>query len=159
MKIILFLFLTCFLLAGCAGIKPQEATPAGSVPADCPQTEPVWAKPPEDSAVQSTPEDGSYFVNADRSIWASAGWIGQSGSPLRVSKDGVKVGWFRPEGADLVITGQRIDAETPPLKVEIPCCYPTRFQATGLYFPAPGCWKVSAKAGGQELSFVVAVAP
>jgi hypothetical protein len=150
------------LLIGCVGTGAQVSlprTPTSSISTDCPLTKPVWAKPPADSAVQSEPEFGSYFINEDRSLWASAGWIGKADTPLRVSADGVKVGWFRPEGADLVITGQRIDAETPPLKADIPCCYPTRFQATGLYFSAPGCWKITAKAAEKELSFVVAVEP
>jgi hypothetical protein len=65
------------------------------------------------------------------------------------------MGWFRPAAANLEITGQRIDAQAPPLEAHIPCCYPTRFQATGLYFPTAGCWEVTAKAGQSELSFVV----
>lgn len=125
----------------------------------CPITEPVWATPPDDSAVSGTPENGHYFVNADRSIWASAWWTGQEASYLNDGEEGVKVGWFRPAGAELTITGQRLDAEAPPLVAEIPCCYPTRFQATGLYFPTEGCWEVTAKAEESELTFVVWVEP
>jgi hypothetical protein len=65
------------------------------------------------------------------------------------------MGWFRPAGETLTITGQRLDAEAPPLEAEIPCCYPTRFQATGLYFPTEGCWEVNAAAAESELSVVV----
>ena len=125
---------------------------------DCPITEPVWAKPPEDSAVQNPPAAGYYYVNEDRSIWAAAWWAGQD-EPLRFSEEGVKVGWFRPAGAELVITGQRLDGEAPPLEAHASCCYPTRFQASGLYFPTEGCWEVTAKAGGRELLFVVWVEP
>ncbi len=125
----------------------------------CPLTEPVWAKPPEDSAVQGSPGYEYYFVNDDRSIWASAWWTRQPDSPLRVSADGIKVGWFRPAGATLEITGQRTDAQAPPLEAHVPCCYPTRFQATGLYFPTEGCWKVTARAANSELVFVVWVEP
>ena len=125
----------------------------------CPVTEPVWAKPPEDSAVSGTPVDGNYLVNQDRSIWASAWWTGQEENYLRAGAEGFKVGWFRPEGADLEIVGRRIDAEAAPLDVHIPCCYPTRFQATGLYFPSAGCWEITAKAADSELTFVVWVEP
>jgi hypothetical protein len=121
--------------------------------------EPVWARPPEDSAVEDPPGFGHYFVNEDRSIWASAWWADEGGSPLRVSADGLKVGWFRPAGATLAITGERLDATAAPLSAHVPCCYPTRFQATGLYFPSEGCWKVTARAAGSELSFVVWVEP
>jgi len=78
---------------------------------------------------------------------------------LRVSKEGIKVGWFRPAGAELVITGQRIDAQAPPLIVHIPCCYPTRFQPSGLFFPTEGCWEVTAKSAESVLSFTLWVNP
>lgn len=125
----------------------------------CPVTEPVWAKPPADAAVQGSSAFGYYFVNADRSIWASAWWASQTDNPLRGREEGIKVGWFRPAGATLQITGQRIDAQAAPLEAHVPCCYPTRFQATGLFFPSAGCWTVKAKADTSELDFVVWVEP
>ncbi len=69
------------------------------------------------------------------------------------------MGWFRPEGASLKITGKRLDGQGPPLEAHVPCCYPTRFQATGLSFPTEGCWEVTAKAAKSELLFVVWVEP
>jgi hypothetical protein len=125
----------------------------------CPLTEPTWVKPPEDSAVQNPPQFGYYFVNEDNTMWAAAWWAGQEGYHLRAGEEGNKMGWFRPEGATLAITGHRLDAEAPALEAEIPCCYPTRFQATGLLFPTEGCWEVLAAAAESELSFVVWVAP
>ena len=138
-----------FFLAGC---KPGERNA-------CPVTEPVWAKPPEDSAVSGTPEYGYYFVNKDRSIWASAWWTAEEESFLSANEEGIKVGWFRPAGAVLEITGERTDAESTPLDVDIPCCYPTRFQSSGLYFPTGGCWEVAAEAADSELTFTVWVEP
>ena len=137
------------LLTGCAT----------SGKAACPLTKPVWAVPPEDSAVLDPPAYGYYFLNADRSIWASAWWEEQEEYSLRVSEEGIKVGWFRPAGAELEITGQRLDGEAPPLEAEASCCYPTRFQASGLYFPTEGCWEVTAKAADSRLSFIVWVEP
>lgn len=125
----------------------------------CTVTEPVWLKPPEDSAVQDPPAYGYYFVNEDHSIWASAWWTEQKEYPLRVSEEGIKVGWFRPAGATLETTGYRLDGQAPPLEAHVPCCYPTRFQATGLIFPTEGCWEVTAKADESVLSFVVWVEP
>jgi hypothetical protein len=157
------------LLTRCTGSTSVQTSPSPITPSVppakstsasvCPLTEPVWAKPPEDSAVQGTPAYEYYFVNDDRSIWASAWWTRQPDSPLRVSADGIKVGWFRPAGATLEITGERTDAQASPLEAHVPCCYPTRFQATGLYFPTEGCWKVSARAADSELVFVVWVEP
>jgi hypothetical protein len=164
-----------FLLVACTHSPATESTPTpqtstalgtpaqkqGDEPASsaCPLTEPVWAKPPEDSAVQDPPAFGHYFVNSDRSIWASAWWTGQEEYQLQASEEGLKVGWFRPAGATLEITGQRLDGQASPLEAHVPCCYPTRFQATGLVFPTEGCWTVTARAAESELSFVVWVEP
>ena len=125
---------------------------------DCPITEPTWARLPEDSAVQNAPAYGYYFVNEDSSMWASAWWTKQEENNLRAGED-IKVGWFRPAGAELEITGQRLADEAAALGAHIPCCYPTRFQATGLVFPAEGCWEVTARAEDRQLSFVVWVEP
>jgi hypothetical protein len=114
---------------------------------------------PEDSAVLNPPAYGYYFVNEDSSIWAPAWWWGKEDYPLHAGKNGNKVGWFRPEGAVMEITGQRLDGQAPPLEADVPCCYPTRFQASGLYFPTEGCWEVTAKAADSMLSFVVEVKP
>jgi hypothetical protein len=165
----LFLLLLSVLLTGCAVLdtmisgkspkSPSAIPPESPLAGDCPVTEPVWAKPPDDPAVQGSPEYGSYFVNEDRSIWASAWWTEKEAEPLRASEESSKVGWFRPAGAALEITGRRIDSQAPPLEADIPCCYPTRFQATGLIFLTEGCWEVTANAANRAISFVVAVAP
>lgn len=164
----IYFLLVCVLLTGCEGFeKPTavglptlSASPTQSYLAgDCPVTQPAWVKPPDDTAVVNPPEFGYYFVNADRSLWASAWWTGLADYRLQVSNEGEKVGWFRPAGADLKISGRRLDAQAPPLKADIPCCYPTRFQATGLYFPTPGCWEVTARAADSLITFVVEVEP
>lgn len=146
-------------------LTPKVAEQVGRPPVDepaagtCRLTKPVWAKPPDDAAVQGSPEFGYYFMNEDGSIWASAWWVGQEEHYLRASKDGIKVGWFRPAGTTLEISGQRLDGPAPALEAHVPCCYPTRFQATGLIFPTEGCWTVTVKAAERELSFVVWVEP
>jgi hypothetical protein len=151
----LFLLFILFLVSCTPVAMPAKTTLDNA----CQITKPVWAKPPDDPAVQGSTEYGYYFINEDRSIWASAWWTDQEENYLRVSEDGIKVGWFRPAGAELIITGQRIDAQAPPLDAHVPCCYPTRFQATGLFFPAEGCWEVTAKAGDRVLSFLLQVEP
>lgn len=149
------LTLWLLVLVACTSRSAAEDTSATT----CLLTEPVWAKPPDDAAVEGSPAFGYYFVNEDRSIWASAWWAEQEAYHLSASEEGIKMGWFRPAGAPLEITGQRLDAQAPPLEAHIPCCYPTRFQATGLYYPTEGCWQVTAKAADSELSFVVQVGP
>jgi hypothetical protein len=125
----------------------------------CPVTEPEWLLAPDDPAVNNPPAHGYYFVNEDQSIWASAGWTDSEYSKFSEMEDGVKVGWFRPEGAELTVTGQRLDEEASSLEADLPCCYPTRFQASGLYFPTEGCWEVTARAEDASLTFVVWIEP
>lgn len=162
LRFLLFYVLICLPLAACTAVSPPDLdkpAPAMNTPAAaCPVTEPEWARPPEDAAVQGSPEYGYYFVNQDQSIWASAWWVNEA-KYRRAGNEGIKVGWFRPAGATLNITGQRLDGQAPPLEADIPCCYPTRFQATGLIFPAEGCWAVVATAADKHLSFVVRIDP
>ncbi len=123
-------------------------------------TEPFWLKPPEDSAVLSEPAFGYYYANADRSMLASAWWSDQRGNQLRAGEDqGIKMGWFRPAGAELTISGRRLDGDAPALHSDVPCCYPTRFQASGVAFPTEGCWEITGRAAESELTFVVWVDP
>ena len=154
MKIKQVFAIAIFILAlsGCGAIGNDPAS-------SCPLTEAVWIKPPEDDAVSNPPAFGYYYTNDDASIIASAWWVGQDEYPLRASSEAVKVGWFRPEGAELTITGQRLDEDAPALESYVPCCYPTRFQATGLDFPTEGCWEVNAKAADKEITFIVWVEP
>jgi hypothetical protein len=146
-------------LASCTspGVKGSGAISTAAT-IDCQVTKPAWAKPPEDSAVQGAPEFGYYYMNEDRSIWASALWPEKDEYHLRAGED-VKVGWFRPAGTELVLNGQRIDGQAPPLEFDVPCCYPTQFQASGVIFPTPGCWKISARAAQSVITFVVYVRP
>ena len=144
----LIVFLTLLpLLAACS---PEKS---------CPVTAPVWELAPDDPAVQNEPAYEYFFINEDRSIWASAWWTRPGEASLSQYQDGYKVAWFRPEGADLEITGRRIDTEAPPLEVFLPCCYNTRLQITGLTFPTEGCWEITARAADSELTFTTWVEP
>ncbi len=109
--------------------------------------------------MQGPPAYSYYYVNKDRSIWVTTRWSSGDSDYLRADPNGIKVGWFRPAGAQLEVTGRRLDGKAPPLRAEVPCCYPTRFQASGLFFPTEGCWEVTARAAGSELVFVVWVEP
>jgi hypothetical protein len=149
-SILLLCLLVLFLLPAC---KTRESS---AERAQCPATPTVWAKPPEDPAIPGPLGYGHYLVNADRSIWAAAWWQDKPGL-LRAGGDGVKVGWFRPAGAALEVVGQRLDDVAPSLVARVPCCYPTRFQASGLLFPSAGCWRVTATAADSSLSFIVRV--
>jgi hypothetical protein len=122
-------------------------------PSGCPASELVRAEPPRDPNADPFGV-GPWYINADRSMWA--GW---DAAHLVSGAKGNKVLWIRPQGTDLTVTGHRLDDNraAPPLKADIPCCYPTGFQASRVYFPASGCWVVTAKAGRSELTFVTKV--
>jgi hypothetical protein len=151
----LITFLFVLSLASCTNTPSTKGISSNA----CVLTETYWFKPPEDSAVLDSPVYSYYFVNEDSSILASASWVKEEKSTLNVSQEWIKVGWFQPAGVDLIITGKRLDGDAPPLESETSCCYPTRFQATGLYFPTGGCWEVTAKAAESQLSFIVWVEP
>ena len=147
-----------FILVGCGPAITEDTSAKNS----CPLTEAAWVKRPEDAAIPDPPAYGNYFVNDDQSIWASAWWTESEEyalRALRAGEEGNKIGWFRPVGAELIITGQRLDAKAPPLEAEASCCYPTRFPASGLYFSTEGCWEVTAQTDDRKLSFVVWVEP
>jgi len=146
----LMLFLLLCVLSACNNARtPQSNT--------CAVTEPAWLKPAEDAALNDPPAFGYYYVNEDQSIWASA--YADKDHPLHAGKDGNKMGWFRSAGAALAVAGRRLDGDAPPLEADFPCCYPTRFQASGLYFPTAGCWEVTAQAADSKLIFTVWVEP
>jgi len=117
----------------------------------CKATRPEIAHPAKDPNADPFPH-GPWYINADRTTWA--GWDAANPNQGRN-----KVLWIRPQGTDLEISGRRLDSESSPLVASIPCCYPTRFQATGLTFPTAGCWEVKAKAGSSTLTFVTLVKP
>ncbi len=81
-------------------------------------------------------------------MWADA---------ARLVVGGNKVLWIRPAGTTLTIIGKRLDGNAPPASADIPCCYPTGFQVSGLSFSSEGCWQITAKAGERELRFVTRV--
>jgi hypothetical protein len=146
------LFLVLVLVA--SGPQTREAA---SCPASPVITETAPSDPSADPIVQS-----EWYINGDRTLWAGpmpkGGWSsgGQLYSGNRVIK-GQKTYWVRPVGADLAISGRRLDASAPPVEAFIPCCYKSGFQIVGLYFPTEGCWEVSARAGASELRFVTLV--
>jgi len=129
---------------------PAPALALEPIASACLVTPSVRATPPLDAKTASF-GSGPWFINSDRSIWV---WDQPyvAGKPLNTI-------WIRPQGEELRITGRRLDREAPPLEASIPCCYPTTFKASGLRFPTPGCWEVTATAGRSTLTFITNVAP
>lgn len=134
----------------------STGVPATERPADladangCRVTMPTTTEHPRDANTAAFSR--AWFVSADRLLWASATgrlYAGQN-----------KVLWERPGPA--VSLGGRLWGDTGGLA---PTITPSRgydretYQASGVTFPAPGCWEVVARAASSELRFVVFVYP
>jgi hypothetical protein len=92
----------------------------------------------------------------------AAGRLAGGGYRAEIRKDvsiDAKYGWWRSQAKPkLQISGHRLDAPAPPLRVSIPDGYARGFQATGIIFPTTGCWRVTGRAGTATLVFTVRVA-
>ena len=142
------------LLVGLSALALTQPRLAGAETAPaCPLTRTVRAQPPRDPNADAF-GNGPWFVNGDRSIWA--GW---DAVRMVAGPRGSKVLWIRPQGTQLNVTGRRLDADSPPLQARVDCCSPAGFLSSRLFFPAEGCWEVSATSGGSELTFVTRVRP
>lgn len=119
---------------------------------------------------RKTPESVKNFLGTQNAYWngdlyCASLWpdatvpIGPKGAGA-ITPDGaleMKYPWFRGAGLarKLIITGRRLDAAAPPLRVDIPSgSSETGFQATALIFPSEGCWEITGKVGDTALTFV-----
>jgi hypothetical protein len=154
--------------AGCssAGVGAGSPTPSRPI---CPVTTPpqVAITPPPTAGVGPNPTltfragQGTFLFGNDALIvlLPNDGTFHPS-DPRRGLPGGIKLGWWRVAHGDLTIATQRLDAASVPLPADVPTGYgDIGFQATGVKFPAAGCWQVVGSVGGKTLKFVVAVAP
>ncbi len=71
---------------------------------------------------------------------------------------GVKVGWYRYGRGRIRIAATRLDKPGRVIRTSVPSGYgSTGFQASGIYFPSAGCWKVTATVGRSHLTYVTVV--
>jgi hypothetical protein len=188
-KFLPILILTLFV-TGCAGkaiaqanevtltsapveVEPTATSEVVSIepPASCPVTAPQ--DPP---FVPPAPYDSlgfkDYFWFGSDALWTSLPrdgvWAGLPDNPGGYTQ---KVFWWRegyiwneePE-PNLIVTGERLDASSPPLIVsKATNAYAGDIGSAmlaGVDFPALGCWKITGKYNDEaELSFVIWVAP
>jgi hypothetical protein len=153
--------------AGCASsaVGARSSTPtAGPCPVTTPP--PVALAPPPTAGVGPNPSlsfragQGSFLYGNDALIvlLPNDGTFHPSDAQ-RGLPGGIKLGWWRVAHGDLTITTRRLDAASTPLPADVPSGYgDVGFQATGVKFPAAGCWQVVGAVGGQTLTFVVSVA-
>lgn len=122
-----------------------DAGSAASLGADCSVTPTVTAFPPGAEELGS----GPWHVNDDRTIWV---WE----QPYAAGSM-INAAWVRPQGTQLVLEGERLDATAPKLATRVYCCSQQNFKSAAVLFPTPGCWRVTATAGPSRLTFVTQV--
>ncbi len=70
----------------------------------------------------------------------------------------MKFGWWRAVPGKLAITGYRTDAAAPAAIGDVPDGYGDMgFQASGVTFPAEGCWNITGTVGTASLTFTTFV--
>ena len=182
---ILFSLIVGSIVSGCAGKANQElpiaavkrmkptAAPAlisRTPPADCPLTtpqDPPFVPPPPYDKLGF---EGEFWYGSP-SLWTA---VRQSGTweALPHNPEGYtqKVFWWRdgyswtnePEPA-LIVTAEQLDAKAPPVNAsKATNAYASDIGSAmlvGIDLPSLGCWKITGKYKGSELSFVVWVAP
>ena len=176
-------------LTGCTGSAAAQSNeiPPTSAPAIAEPTtafEVVSKDPPKDCPL-TIPQDPPFTPPTPYDALGFKGefWFGSNSLWTAVRENGIwadlphnpegytqKVFWWRegysvsaePE-PNLTVTGERLDAKTPPLVAS----KATNASAgdigsamlVGVDLPTLGCWKITGKYKGAELSFVVWVAP
>lgn len=189
-KLSLLLSILIFsLLTACAGRAAAQANeiqptplplktptiPSKIVPKDPPKDCPLTI-PQEPAFMPPSPYDAlawkEYFWFGSSSLWTSLPRTGiRSGLPFSpYAGYGQKVFWWRdgyiwteePE-PDLIVSGERLDAQAPPLRAsKATNAYAGDIGSAmlvGVDFPTAGYWKVTGKYKDAKLSFIVWVAP
>jgi hypothetical protein len=125
-------------------------------PFECPVT------PPNGETYTGEPAGGNHGNTALVTwLWPNGKIVFRPGGAGFVLSDGalsMKFGWWRRITGSLRVEGRRLDADAPPMRASIPCCYEeSGFQATALIFPTPGCWEVTGRVADGSLTFVTLV--
>src|SRR5581483_2428222 len=138
----------------------QVSTPAPLTHAtieSCPVTLPNGKSPPNEEFGYGN-DDNTLFT----SLWTNGIVIFAKEGPGFVGADGslaMKWPWFRYNVVgELTIDGKRLDAPAPkPSLGKAGGDGRTGFLPSALIFPSEGCWQITARAGGAELTFVTLV--
>jgi hypothetical protein len=101
-----------------------------------------------------------WWANGEGTLWA----FPFSNETHAGSEGGLKVLWVRTDGgtfsgSKLTIQGIQLYGLSTSIRADIPCCYDSNYQASGLYFPNAGCWMVTGKVDNSSLSFTIYVNP
>ena len=155
---------TALLLAASPLPPSIQVSGTGTDPSACAVTTPNGRAISEDARTRAGLPPSSMFYGNDSlatMLWPDGTVVFRPGGPGSVLADGalrMKFIWVKRPGATLRIEGTRLDGPAPSLRFDIPGGFDGEyFQPSALIFPAPGCWKVTARAGGKSLTFVTRV--
>jgi hypothetical protein len=157
-------FVVAVVIAALVSCTSQEVAPSVPPAAHAPTVS-------EKAPCPVTLPDGSHRAGDP----AGLGDLGYGNGPLwvalwpkgraRATEDNVnrrgeivmKFPWDRGVRGHLHISGRRIDAGAPPLRVHLSDYGLAGFQATALVFPTEGCWEVTGSIRHTDLTFVTRV--
>lgn len=150
-----------------------QAEIAASIPAsDCPLTvpqEPAFVPPSPYDTLNSFKDHFWFGSNSlwtiipMNGVWDKLPYNGSSGYTQKVVwwHDGYR--WNEEPEPNLVVTGERLDDKSPPLKAShANGAYASDIGSAmmvGVDIPTAGCWKITGKYNDTELNFVIWVAP
>ena len=160
--------LTQAVLTTACAVLMSVGSQASEVPDTCPVTKPSDHPftPPA-----PYPSVGSFWIGSEKlwtnitadGIWNGLGHYAPDDSRLRE-----KLFWWseyydwRAENPpELTITGERLDASAPPLTTDEHANAgwandrDHAFMVAGIFIPTVGCWKITGRYKGEELSYVV----
>jgi hypothetical protein len=156
-------------------ISPANSSGASIPPAEPPASCPV-TRPPENLFTPpapypgTAPTDDTFWYGTD-ALWTvvpkTGVWSGLPDNPAGYTQ---KVLWWRKGYSwtnepqpQLTVTGRRVDASAPPLNASRATnAFAEDIQSAmlvGVDFPTLGCWQITGRYAGTELSIVVWVAP
>lgn len=124
---------------------------ASNAAAKCPTTRPNGKTPPGEARSADHHGNGTYWTAFRPLIVLGPGDAGRDGWR------GEKFPWWMAGSSRFSLQAQRLYRHAPRARAHIPSGYTGQFQASALYFPAPGCWKITAGSGPTRLSIVVLV--
>jgi len=164
------LFLLGFLLAACT---PLGGSPASASPvAECRVTLAFHVPPDEVIDWARSAGNSGRTREQEREATKNTNWAGGEGIWVVLPPDGVvnwgssahgsKFGLFVAGSGSVTATARRIGAPTPPgVTADIGTPEqgygPPGFIASGITFPADGCWEVTYRVASRSLTFVVDV--
>jgi len=147
--------------------RPSAPTPSAAgnqfLSGPCPVTQPVPAAMVPQGVMdaiepgQSTPlgqHDFDYWYGND-ALWVELPPRSEVVKPP-TEELSEKFPWVRLISGYLSIEGMRLDSPAPPSQGQASNGYGRiGFQASGISFPAPGCWEITGKVAGRGLRFEV----